>query len=241
MHFPVFKDLGTADLKIVSPLFHVRTYPAGAIVIEQGERAACLYLLVQGEVMLRYKPYDGDQINLNRLSAGSVFGWSAVLGNDVYSSSAVCISDCETLLIAGKDLRDLQIVHPQTGQVVLNHLAEAVSSRWANAQMQVRSMINQGVTHRVPPLEKDRRVVSEVSMVVTTKEQQLRALLEQLNAYIEQYHGGSVDFVSFDGEKLAVRLGGACLGCPLLPSTLHGWVAGTVRQFFPDVEVVEAG
>jgi Fe-S cluster biogenesis protein NfuA len=39
---------------------------------------------------------------------------------------------------------------------------------------------------------------------------------------------------------LKVRLGGACLGCPLLPSTLHGWVAGTVKQFFPELEVVEA-
>ena len=32
----------------------------------------------------------------------------------------------------------------------------------------------------------------------------------------------------------------ACLGCPLLPSTLHGWVEGTVRQFFPEIENVEA-
>ena len=72
------------------------------------------------------------------------------------------------------------------------------------------------------------------------KEVQVRALLDQLNAYIEQYHGGSVEVVSFDGETLKVRLGGACLGCPLSPSTLHGWVEGTVRQFFPDVHVVDA-
>jgi Fe-S cluster biogenesis protein NfuA len=38
---------------------------------------------------------------------------------------------------------------------------------------------------------------------------------------------------------LKVRLGGACLGCPLSPSTLHGWVEGTVRQFFPDIKSVE--
>jgi Fe-S cluster biogenesis protein NfuA len=71
-------------------------------------------------------------------------------------------------------------------------------------------------------------------------EEQMRALLEQLSAYIEQYHGGSVEMVSFDGKILNVRLGGACSGCPLLPSTLHGWVEGTVRQFFPQVERVES-
>jgi len=70
------------------------------------------------------------------------------------------------------------------------------------------------------------------------REMQLRALLDKLSAYVEQFHGGTLEFVSFDGKQLKVRLGGACLGCPLLPSTLHGWVEGTIHQFFPDVEVV---
>ncbi len=72
---------------------------------------------------------------------------------------------------------------------------------------------------------------------VHSKEEQIKGLLAQVSAYIEQYHGGSVDFISLDGNKLTVRVGGACLGCPLLPSTLQGWVAGTIRQFFPEIEV----
>ena len=72
-------------------------------------------------------------------------------------------------------------------------------------------------------------------------QEQMRGLIEQLDAYINQYHGGSVELVSFDGKVVKVRLGGSCLGCPLLPSTLHGWVEGTIRQFFPDIERVEEG
>jgi Fe-S cluster biogenesis protein NfuA len=73
-----------------------------------------------------------------------------------------------------------------------------------------------------------------------TKEELVRALLERVNAYIEQYHGGSVEIVGLEGQVLKVKLGGACLGCPLSPATLHGWVAGTVHQFFPELEVVSA-
>ncbi|MBI5950902.1 MAG: NifU family protein [Chloroflexi bacterium] len=69
------------------------------------------------------------------------------------------------------------------------------------------------------------------------REAQLRALIDKISAYVEQFHGGTVEFLSFDGRQLKVRLGGACLNCPLLPSTLHGWVEGTIHQFFPDVEV----
>jgi len=72
-----------------------------------------------------------------------------------------------------------------------------------------------------------------------SKEEQLRGLIEQLDAYISHYHGGSVSFVSYDGKVVKVRLGGACLGCPLSPSTLHGWIEGTLKQFFPEIESVE--
>lgn len=68
----------------------------------------------------------------------------------------------------------------------------------------------------------------------------IQALVEQLDAYINHYHGGSVELVEFDGSILKVRLGGACLGCPLSPVTLHGWVEGTIHQFFPNVTVEEA-
>lgn len=74
----------------------------------------------------------------------------------------------------------------------------------------------------------------------TSEQERMQALLEKLSSYIEHYHGGAVEYVSFDGKLLKVRLGGACLGCPLSPNTLRGWVEGTVRQFFPDIERVEA-
>jgi Fe-S cluster biogenesis protein NfuA len=73
-----------------------------------------------------------------------------------------------------------------------------------------------------------------------SEEERLRGLLVRLSAYIEHFHGGSVEMVSFDGKVLKVHLGGACLGCPLSPNTLHGWVEGTVKQFFPQIERVEA-
>lgn len=80
-------------------------------------------------------------------------------------------------------------------------------------------------------------MVANNNIPEATDEERMQNLIDRLSAYIEQYHGGSVEMVNFDGEVVKVRLGGACLGCPLLPSTLQGWVAGTIRQFFPDVRV----
>jgi Fe-S cluster biogenesis protein NfuA len=72
------------------------------------------------------------------------------------------------------------------------------------------------------------------------KAEQMQNLIHSISAYIEQYHGGSAELVSFDGETAQVRLGGACTGCPLSTATLKGWVQGTIHQFFPDVTVEAA-
>ncbi len=74
-----------------------------------------------------------------------------------------------------------------------------------------------------------------------TQEEQLRVLIQWLSSYIEQFHGGSVEYVSYDGKVVKVRMGGACLGCKQSPETLHGWVEGTVKLYFPQIERVEEG
>lgn len=73
-----------------------------------------------------------------------------------------------------------------------------------------------------------------------TEEERIRALIDLLSSYIERYHGGAIEMVSFDGENLKIKLEGACVGCPLAAGTVHGWVEGNVRQFFPALKTVEA-
>ncbi len=73
-----------------------------------------------------------------------------------------------------------------------------------------------------------------------TDQERMRALIDHLSGYMEFYHGGSLELISFDGETLKIRMKGACVGCHLSPVTLHGWIEGTVRPFFPNLKKVEA-
>lgn len=78
------------------------------------------------------------------------------------------------------------------------------------------------------------------AQTAATDSERMRALIEALSAYMEYYHSGGVELVSFDGDTLRVKMTGACRGCKLTPLTLHGWIEGTVRPFFPDLKRVEA-
>jgi Fe-S cluster biogenesis protein NfuA len=71
-------------------------------------------------------------------------------------------------------------------------------------------------------------------------EERMRTLIELLSAYVERYHNGAIEMVSYDGKTLTIRLLGACEGCALASGTVHGWVEGNVREFFPNLESVEA-
>ena len=73
-----------------------------------------------------------------------------------------------------------------------------------------------------------------------TTEERIRDLVEVLSSYIERYHDGAIEFVEYDGDILRIKMLGSCVGCPLAAGTVHGWVEGNVRQFFPELKTVEA-
>ena len=73
-----------------------------------------------------------------------------------------------------------------------------------------------------------------------TDAERMQALINTIAGYMEMFHGGSVELVSFDGETLRVRLKGHCVGCALSNVTLHGWIEGTVKPFFPNLKKVES-
>ena len=235
---PLFQDLDEESLAMLSPLFERYTCAPGVQILRQNDAAVHLYLLLRGRVSICYKPYDGPPITLTRLHEGDVFGWSAAIGSPFYTSGVVADEEVEAVRIRGRDLQQFCREHPEMGRVVLERLASVVSRRWKNAREQVASMLDKQMAKANGHSKKETAKMN--ASKDPNQERQLRGLIEQLSAYVEQFHEGSVEFVAFDGKTLTVKLGGACLGCPLSPTTLHGWVAGTVHQFFPDVEVAEA-
>lgn len=141
-NIPLFENLDPAQIALLKPLFEQFIRPANTTIFEQGEPASYLYLLIKGEVVIRFKPYDTPPITLTRLRAGDVFGWSAVLGSTHYTSSLVSETEIETIRIRGSHLLALVRDHPETGKIIMDRLANVVSSRWKNARTQVQALLN---------------------------------------------------------------------------------------------------
>ena len=143
---PLFKDVDEYTLQLLEPLFEPYSCTAGTIIFEQGQMAHFLYLLLEGAVEIHYKPYDGPPLTVTNLEQGTIFGWSAAIGNAAYTSGATCREDCQAIRISSRDLHKLCAKEPETGRIILDLLADSVSSRWEDAQSQIQVLLNTTVS-----------------------------------------------------------------------------------------------
>jgi CRP-like cAMP-binding protein len=145
---PLFKNLDEKYLKLLKPLFESYSCDAGVKVLQQDAPADYLYVIISGTVEMTYKPYDGALITISHVEKDGLFGWSAVVGSEKYTSSAIAIEQLEALRIRGSELRKLCVEHPEAGKEILERLASSVSSRWSDANEQIKSILAQGMQNR---------------------------------------------------------------------------------------------
>jgi CRP-like cAMP-binding protein len=142
----ILKELDEDMIELLDPLIETFSCQPGTIIFQQGDRADFLYLVVDGNVDMSFKPYDGTPITIAHVGKGDLFGWSAVVGSDAYTSTAIAIGDLEALRVHGDELRKFCLEHPEIGQNILERLADGASSRWKDAHNQVKAILLQGMT-----------------------------------------------------------------------------------------------
>jgi Fe-S cluster biogenesis protein NfuA len=69
-----------------------------------------------------------------------------------------------------------------------------------------------------------------------TKEQ-VESVLGRLRPFL-QADGGDIEIVEVNGGSAAVRLTGACAGCPSALMTLHVGVEAALREEIPEFETL---
>jgi CRP-like cAMP-binding protein len=144
----IFKDLTSNQIKELRQFFVPCSYSTETVVFEQGNLTDYIYLVIEGEINIIYKPEDGPEMLVARVGPGGVVGWSAAVGSPAYTSSAVCITNCELLRIRGDELYELYVKNPETGRVIVERLAAVIAERLKNTHHHVISLLEQGLRLR---------------------------------------------------------------------------------------------
>ena len=141
----IFTGLDDNQISQLSQFIEECQFPKDTVIFEQNQSADRLYILLSGEVAIRYKPYDGPPLFVARIEPGGVFGWSAALQRDAYTSSALTAQDSAVYCIHRDNLATLCFEYPETGWVFLERLASVIAERLRSTHSQVLKILTQRI------------------------------------------------------------------------------------------------
>jgi CRP/FNR family transcriptional regulator, cyclic AMP receptor protein len=106
-HIPLFCELSRRELRNLADAGIQRDYPAGTVIVEQGETGVGLYVLIKGRAQVEQHLPDGTDRQMALLGGGDMFGEMALLDASPRSASVVAKEDTSALVIPIFDFRAL--------------------------------------------------------------------------------------------------------------------------------------
>ncbi len=125
---PFFADLKLEALRAINPLFHERGYAADETIYVAGDPADRLFLVADGKVKLIRHTLRGQDVMLDILKPGDLFGSLSALGDDTYLDTAQAQTMCCVLTIAAADFQMILQRHPLVAVRVLNVIADRLKT-----------------------------------------------------------------------------------------------------------------
>jgi CRP/FNR family transcriptional regulator, cyclic AMP receptor protein len=154
----IFQGFAPGQLEHLIPMLKLEHFRAGETIFEQGKAADHLFILISGEVVVRYKPYDGPSLTVARIHPGGVFGWSAAMMREIYSSGAEAAEDSDVYRISSCQLRRLCEMNPDTGSLLLNRLAGVIAERLKSTHTQIVTILTEGMDLENDCMDRDNQL-----------------------------------------------------------------------------------
>lgn len=126
---PIFDGLSNRELNSVSKIVHHREYDIDEFVFQTGTPGLGMYIILQGEAVIKGVKADGENIKFSQLTSGDFFGEISLISEDDRSANAVVVSPCKLVAFFRSDLLDIITRSPKLGNKILLNLATVLGSR----------------------------------------------------------------------------------------------------------------
>ena len=157
LNLKMFDGFSPAELEDLKKIIECVQFYAGSEILRQNQRATNMYIVVSGDVEIFHKPDDAPHISVGKLSSGGVFGWSSILGKDVYTSTVLALTDCSLYRMRAVELQRFCELHHETGVVLLEKIARSVAKQPAQIHDQIMEMIHLAMNCRDDQTNEEQR------------------------------------------------------------------------------------
>ena len=134
----VFKGMNDSRLADIENHCRQMEFRQNEKLFSEGDEAACLWIVQEGQVDLRFDLPGRSTSTQNTISPVSeymTFGWSSLVAPHQYRLSAYCATkSCKVIQIEREDLVKLFKQDTRTGYVVMSNLVEIIGKRFRQLQ-----------------------------------------------------------------------------------------------------------
>jgi len=124
---PLFADLTQEEFNDFTKRMVVHTYPAGKVIIREGESGSSVYVATRGSVGV-YTMLQGKRVQLAILQPSDFFGEIGFLTGRPRTATVEAIEETELLEVPDDELLDLISKQPRIKQVLQKYHEERVKS-----------------------------------------------------------------------------------------------------------------
>jgi CRP-like cAMP-binding protein len=135
-NIPLFASLPSARLKLIAYTAEVVCFEPGEVIVQQGDPAEAVYIIVEGEAEVLLAAADGHSIQLGTMKRHTLFGETAVLAQTRRTATVRAKDRVATFKISSNLFFDLVRQSSEIGLQVMTLLAErlernaALMQRW---------------------------------------------------------------------------------------------------------------
>jgi CRP/FNR family cyclic AMP-dependent transcriptional regulator len=141
--YPFFGFLEGEGGNKVAMLAEEVSWKAEACIFESGGKADKLYVLIEGEIDLRYYVEDtafshkSKEFSVGEVNPGEPFGLSSLLGAKEYGAHAIARTDCKGIAIDASELLKLAQSEPMLGYGLMQAVAKSTFERLDHVRVQL--------------------------------------------------------------------------------------------------------
>ena len=118
----LFAGAAEVDIKALAAIATTSSWPAGAMIFQQGDPAEFLIIIASGRIRLGLTTAGGKELTLRHAAPGAVVGEMGVLDHEPRSADATADSATTGLVIRRTALIRLLADHPDLSIVVIRYL-----------------------------------------------------------------------------------------------------------------------
>jgi len=122
----IFSGLSPSECQILEQHMVKRTFQKNAVVINEGDEANSLFIIIEGSLKVFLGNEEGKEIIINTLGPGEHFGELALLDDEPRSASVMTLEKSSIGVISKADFQSVLTRHPELALKLLAEMTRRV-------------------------------------------------------------------------------------------------------------------